>query len=219
MGLPQSQENGTRTAGLAARRRLCSWRVWLSAVVLGGALALGFAAARLAPAWASTLALSRLERQGDTWFQQGDAHQAQRLWQTVLDKHPGAVGARNKLAVLAMREGRYAEAEQCLAAGIERAPKTVSFHFNLGLVKYMQGERQDALAALAEVERLYPDHGKVHLLKGVIFDELGEHDRARDEFVKELNLDPATPAAWTRLEVGPTASVQLCDWKIPGVCR
>ena len=76
----------------------------------------------------------------------------------------------------------------------------------------MEGDYPDALASLSEVERISPGHAKVHFLKGVIYDKLGLDELARKEFVEELNLDPATPAAWARL-----GAFSSDTWEISGV--
>ena len=179
-------------------------RLLLASLPLAALAAL--VAARALPRGAVRHALADLERRGDLCFQAGRSPQAEALWERVLNERPGAAGARNKLAVLRMRDARFADAAALLNAGIARAPRQVSFHFNLALVHFMQRDWDRALADLDTVEALHPEHGHLHFLRGMILDELGRHDDARREFVEALNSDPATPAAWERLQrSGPLA--------------
>lgn len=167
---------------------------------------------RKVPEWGRKAALAETERRGDLCFQKGKTKAAEGCWRPVLQELPGAVSVRNKLAVLWMNGGRFKDAREILEEGIRKAPETASFHYNIGLLCYMEGDYRNALASLSEVERISPGHAKVHFLKGVIYDELGLDELARKEFIKELNLDPATTAAWARL-----GAFSSRTWKIPGL--
>ena len=191
--------------------------MWITAAGLLLALAAG--AARLAPAFGRNLALDGLERRGDLCFQRGAAAEAEALWQVVLSETPRSVSARNKLAILKMQKGALTEAQQILAAGVAMLPKEASFQYNLALVHHMRRDWPAALAALAVLERLNPDHNRMHYLKGVVLDELGQHDLAAKEFVKELNVNPAALGAWARLGALPGARVAASAKETPGACR
>ena len=160
-------------------------------------------AARVAPKAGRNLALAGLERRGDLCFQGQDARTALALWDLVLAEAPERASVRNKLAVLHLQQGDAGQAEKLLAAGLAAAPREESFHFNLALVHCAEGRYTAALDSLSTVERLNPGHGRVHYLRGVIYDRCGQHEAAQKEFVKELNNDPATVAAWARLGLLP----------------
>ena len=170
--------------------------MWLLVAV---ALVLGAVSLRLLPEMRAHAAQCRAERKGDICFQGGAFNRAGEIWSGLLDENPGAVSVRNKLAVLCMREGRFEDARAVLADGIRQDPETVSFRFNLALLAYMEGDCGGALAALSEVERLSPAQADVHHLKALVYERMGQGELARQEFVKELNIDPATPAAWARV--------------------
>jgi len=141
----------------------------------------------------------KAERRGDILFQRGRAGEAEELWAGILKGNPGAATVRNKMAILRMNSGRFDEAAGLLAEGMEISPKAYAFHFNMGLLRHMQGRYDEALASLSEVERLCPGHGEVHYVKGLIYKEQGLADLAQEQFIKELNIDPATPAAWAQV--------------------
>ena len=174
-------------------------RVGLAAagLTLAAAVALLMADPRLRRA----VALSRTEREGDLLFQKGDLAGAEACWRPVLAARPLAESARNKLAVVCIQQDRFEEARALLDDGIRRQPSVTSYHFNLGLLRHMEGDPAGALQALARVEALNPGHGDLHYLKGLAYERLGESGKANAEFVKQLNVDPATPRAWARLGV------------------
>lgn len=152
-----------------------------------------------------------MEKRGDVLFRTGDSAGAQRCWEQVLADRPASASARNKLAILCMQVAHYAEARVLLEEGIRLNANVSSFHFNQGLLEYMDGRHDAALRALAEAERLGPGQSNVHYVKGVIYEALGQKDLARREFVEELNVDPATPRAWVQLGVLPEGS-QIMTW-------
>ena len=188
-------------AGLTVlKARSLRW-VWAAAALLLVVLAV----ARKGPEWRRSMALASVERQGDLYFQQGDIERSEACWREVLRERAESPSARNKLAVLCMKEGRFTEARRLLEEGIRTfSAQTVSFHFNLALLQYMEGDFHGALASLAEVERIHPGHGDVYFLKGVIYEQLGLDELAQEAFIEQLNVDPATPAAWSRvLDLSP----------------
>jgi len=183
---------------MAARRN--GRRIRWYAGGAGAALVLAaLACAATAPAWRGLARRAALERAGDLHFQRGENAEAEAAWRAVLSQRPDSVSTRNKLAVLCMKEGRYDEAARLLDEGIRARPKAVSFRFNRALLCHMRGDLGGALAFLEQVERMSPGHGDVHFFKGVIYEKLGRADLAEREFIKQLNVDPATPAAWARV--------------------
>ncbi len=143
--------------------------------------------------------MASIERRGDLYFQNGNVRSSEVCWQLVLDEHPHSVSARNKLAVLYMKEGRLGDARKLLEQGVRESPKTVSYQFNLALLCHMEGDFPGALSFLERVERMNAGHGYVHLLRGAIYEQMGQDERARKEFIQELNIDPALPAVWARI--------------------
>ena len=176
-------------------------------------------AVALAPAWRRENDLRATETQGDEAFRAGGIEQARALWEQVLDTNPERPGPRNKLAVVHMNAGRFDEARALLETGTSLIPRNTSFHYNLGLLHAMRRDYDAALASLAEVERLVPQHGEVHFLKGVIYEKLGRDDLAEQEFIRELNVDPATPEAWARVARADLVPRPLPAWLVDGGTR
>lgn len=183
-------------------------RILLAAV--SAAVLLGLLAVWKAPDWKRRMRLAAIERRGDLAFQNGDLELSERCWQQVLGTNPRSAGALNKLAVLRMNACQYTKAKRLLEEGVRRIPGEASFRYNLGLLCYMEGSLDEALAHLDEVERMNPGHGHVHFLKGMIWTRLGKAEAAKKEFIRQLNVDPATPAAWAQVtDVSPEPRLPL----------
>ena len=175
--------------------------VLFASTALCGLLLLILVFAGLAVAWRPAAE----EARGDRLFRAGDAAQAELIWQALLDAQPDRASTRNKLVVLAMNAGAYSRAEALLQEGIRRSPRVASFHFNLGLLHFMQVRDEDALAALDRVLELNPLQSEAHFLKGALYRRMGREAEAQEEFVRELNVDPATPEAWAAVLDRPMA--------------
>ena len=196
-----SGQGCAKPAAGVSRRRWLPWSCAIAAIVVAVLVAVR------APEWGRRMELARIERRGDLAFQRGETRSPETCWRFVLQERPDAASARNKLAVLYMKEGRLEQARSMLEAGIRRNPATASFHYNFALLLIAEGDLDGALRSLGQVERMNPGHGDVHFLKGVIYEKLGSDELARKEFIQELNVDPAKLAAWARL---------VKSWPAPG---
>ena len=186
---------------------------WICRALLGVSVCsvLALAAVRIVPQFGRDVALAREERRGDRRFRSGELQEAERCWRQVLVARPDQKTVRNKLAVVCMQAARYAEARDILEAGLLRHARESSFHYNLALLAYMQNDFEAALSALDKVLAINPYHGEVHYIKGMILEAQGKHELAQEEFIRELNVDPATPEAWVKLGVLPPGS-RMRSW-------
>ncbi|HWC00225.1 MAG TPA: tetratricopeptide repeat protein, partial [Bryobacteraceae bacterium] len=103
---------------------------------------------RLAEAWYELGALR---------FAAGDNHGAEDAFRQVLALEPGHLPARLWLGVAIKNEGRGAEAEAILEAGValsREAPLKAAFVYNLAWSQYLQGRKQAALENFAFAGRL-----------------------------------------------------------------
>src|SRR5262249_51448227 len=57
-------------------------------------------------------------------------------------------------------------------------------------------DRETALADLDRALALNPNRSAVHKSRGTAFLEMGEHDKARDEFTAAARLTPGDPEVW-----------------------
>lgn len=192
----QPEDKPARAIGPGAPGRAPRW--WLLALL---ALSVLLGIARILPQVRENARLARHEHAGDEHFRKGEGAAAEARWRAVLDARPRAPGTRNKLAIVCMQQERFDEARDLLREGLRLRPRETSFRYNLALLACMEQDFDTALTTLDAVEKTNPGHGRLHYLKGVILEAQGKHDLAQEEFVKELNSDPATPQAWIKLGV------------------
>lgn len=83
------------------------------------------------------------------------------------DTRPQALGA---LACLRMKEKKYDEAAAHLRDGAAASPRSALFPHNLGIAYFLLGDRDAAMARLAEAVRLCPPYGEVFAEFGLIQD-------------------------------------------------
>jgi Flp pilus assembly protein TadD len=69
---------------------------------------------------------------------------------------PGSAMSHDAVGMVALRERRFGEAEQCFRAGLALAPSNPSYLNNLAITLEAQGRRDDAMALLASAGRSDP---------------------------------------------------------------
>lgn len=98
------------------------------------------------------LALARLHAS------QGDAKAALAELQTALKLDPAFVPAAVNLADFYRAQGQDQNAEKVLRRTLQRVPDASALHYALGLLAVRQGHSAQALAQLADAQRLAPDN-------------------------------------------------------------
>jgi tetratricopeptide (TPR) repeat protein len=135
---------------------------------------------------------------------------AERLLRDFLKSHPTDVSAIRMLAETGPRLGRYEDAENLLARGLELAPSFVPARHNYAIVLYRQNKAE---AALAEVDRLLERDARnpgYRALKAAALGQIGEYHKAIAVYESLLKEFPQHPKAWmsyghTLKTVGRTA--------------
>lgn len=98
-------------------------------------------------------------------------------------------GDRN-LAAVYFQEGRYPEAAKAYEELLQSQPQDGGLHASLGGV-YAAMERYDeALAQLAEAEKLEPLNAETYYNRALIFERRGEREKAIAEYTRGLRYDP-----------------------------
>ncbi|MCD6407722.1 tetratricopeptide repeat protein, partial [bacterium] len=97
-------------------------------------------------------------------------------------------------------KGDFKEAENIIEDGLTYFPHCVNLIFNLALVKFYTGKYEKAMEELDRVlsiNKYYPD---AHYLKGIIYQEKGDLEKAKKEFINEININPGSKRAWKKLK-------------------
>jgi tetratricopeptide (TPR) repeat protein len=126
-------------------------------------------------------ALSRYHEQRDETAQARDA-MAQGL--RLMGDAPAALVAA--YADLLIRAGDYDEAEALIP---RFEPSPVMLNLLRGRLLLARGKPAEALAALQEGLRLWPDHSVARWLAGTAAEQLGDYDRAIEEYAEAVRND------------------------------
>jgi tetratricopeptide (TPR) repeat protein len=147
----------------------------------------------------------------------GRLEEAERLYETVLDHHPGNVHALHQLALLCQQQGRLHHAAMLLERAMAADPGSVEYPFELAMVLQADGRNEKAVAAYRRSLTIRPGQADAHNNLGVALLTLNRLDEAEAAFAEALRLQPNYPEAWSnrgnalrRLE-RPEEAVEVCD--------
>jgi tetratricopeptide (TPR) repeat protein len=96
---------------------------------------------------------------------------------------PNEPAAHDKMGIALAHLGRLREAREALLRGLILAPDSARLQSDLGLILYLQGEPDAALARYVEAARLEPSKGVAVANIERLFSDLGD-DQARNERVR-----------------------------------
>ena len=108
----------------------------------------------------------------------------------ALLQDPGFHAAANTLGVVYNRAGHLAQAQAAFRHTLDHEPDSVSALSNLVQLLGRQGPTPESAALSARLERLQPQPPFKHFNLGRLAMDSGDHDRARDHFLRELRLQP-----------------------------
>jgi tetratricopeptide (TPR) repeat protein len=109
--------------------------------------------------------------------------------------------------------GRHEQAIEELERAHRLDPSHRDALERLGLVQWMAGKGERALATLARVRVIHPESRRPHLYRMLMLDDLGRHDEAMAERVEWLRLeDPALAARLGRLHRDGAWRTALGEW-------
>jgi len=112
-------------------------------------------------------------------------------------------------ALVALKAGRYPEAERMLRTVASREPELAGPYANLGIVYVRLGRSAQAIEALQQAIRLNPDRAAYYNELGMVFRREGKFDDARRQYAKALDADPEYANA--HLNIGILYDLYLQD--------
>ncbi|MCM8803692.1 MAG: hypothetical protein NC833_00335 [Candidatus Omnitrophica bacterium] len=72
--------------------------------------------------------------------------------------------------------------------------------FNLALIEFYLGKHDNSLRILDELLMKNMYYPNAHYLKGIIYEKNGEIEKAKKEFIEEININPGSKKAWKKIK-------------------
>ena len=122
----------------------------------------------------------------------GDYDGAIRAWRAILLQNPDSVAAMNNLGIALRREGRIAESEAVLRAGLEREPLNPELLVSLGQTRQQWGRLDEAERDFIRASSLAPKLAGAHHALGILYLERNRPEDALRAFRAEISADPTS---------------------------
>lgn len=130
---------------------------------------------------------------------QGKQEEAERTYRTAISVNPGYPEPYLHLGDLYLRVGRVDEAVDLFLQAIQVRPDFADAFNRLGTAYAEQRLFDDAIAAIEKAAELMPNDAAHPLAMGNVLFELGLRERAEEEYMKAINLDPDLLETYLRL--------------------
>jgi Flp pilus assembly protein TadD len=121
---------------------------------------------------------------------------AREYYQKVLDKDPGNLTVKNKIASTYIGTDNVMEAVVILKDIVKADPHNKEALYNLGILSIQSGQYDKAIGRFEEIIKFEPADANAHFYLGMSYMNKGEKKKARDYFdkAKKLEKDPAFQA-------------------------
>ena len=117
----------------------------------------------------------------------GNLSGSKKLYRGVLAESPQHPLALHRMGVIAGKEGEYDHAIEYLTQASAAAGPTAEIYSDLGYVYYLQDNHELARQSLEKSLELDPDYAAARTNLGIVYAELGDDDRALQEFRRTLS--------------------------------
>ncbi|MBI3898549.1 MAG: tetratricopeptide repeat protein [Gammaproteobacteria bacterium] len=129
----------------------------------------------------------------------GRLHQAEAIYQQILQQEPGHPDALHWLGVIAGQSGKKEVAVELIGSAITGKPVEPLFHNSLGIVLREQGKLDAAIASYRKALALKPDFALAHYNLGNALKEKGDWNEAITSYRKTIALEPGHAMAQNNL--------------------
>lgn len=133
------------------------------------------------------------------FFQQGEWHSAQRLYQQILHQHPQQTDALQCLGMIAAQTGQLSVAIDYFRRAVQVQPQSPGFHYNLGHALQAQGDLTAAIACYQQTLALDANHLAACYNLASIYLERGQPREAIPPYQQALRLQPDLTSAQANL--------------------
>jgi tetratricopeptide (TPR) repeat protein len=132
-------------------------------------------------------------------FADGDVQRAAGLVERVLELAPANVEARSLRIRLAVADGGMELAQRLVDDGLRLRPDAAALHESQAWLHQLACRQPQALAALALAERLGAPAWRVEFHRGLLAEQAGDDDAARQHYRRVRELQPDCEPATQRL--------------------
>ena len=142
---------------------------------------------------------NKIEKKGDILFSQGKIEEAIEFWKSYVKENRDSK-IYEKIVMGYILEGKLDEAENWAKEGLTYFPGCVNLIYNLALINFYKKNYELSLELIdrvLEMNRYFPN---AHYLKGLIFEIKGDIEKAKREFVEDLNITPWSRKTWEKLQ-------------------
>jgi len=124
------------------------------------------------------------------------AEKAREWLEKVLEKNPGNLEVKTKIAMTYLTSSSPMRGIKILREVLEADPSNETALFNMGMLSIQSGQFDKAAEWLQKLVAVNEKHLQGQLLLGVAFMNLGQKDKARQQFekVKKMDTDPSVQA-------------------------
>lgn len=143
-----------------------------------------------------------------TWVEYADALQANNLWTQVVEALRHAVllapdpRGLARLASLELQFGKLELSERYCRRVLQKDPHSAASHLLMGRILTAQGKIEDAEIEWGRAEELHAEPGRLHFLKAVALQSVGQFDRAAEELLRSIDQAPLYGEAYQALVYG-----------------
>jgi tetratricopeptide (TPR) repeat protein len=133
------------------------------------------------------------------FHQSGRIKDAERLYRQCLTINPRHADSLHLLGVVALAEGRHAEAIDLIGRAIAINGREAPYHSNLGTVLWKLGHLDAAIACYRRALELRPDYAKAHFNLGTVLWKQERLTEAEACYRNALSFKPDYAEAWDNL--------------------
>ncbi|GEM_PF-951275 len=139
-------------------------------------------------------------------WRKGYHEKAISIWKNEIDRK-NDINSYQKLIEAFINSGNYKDAEKLIQRALTVHPDCVNFLFYSAITNFYQGNFAASLNLTDKVIAANQYFPEVYLLRGLIFENMNSLNRAKQEFIKELNNNPGNRLAWAKLKESKYASL------------
>jgi tetratricopeptide (TPR) repeat protein len=144
--------------------------------------------------------VGRIDREGMSHFRAGDYATALGAWRKGLERFPDSPTLHYRVGTTLAVRGEFREAEQHLERAVELAPDDAEMRRELALCYFQDNRLDDAERELKRVLARADWFPEAHFFLGLIYETRHQRDIALDEYIRELNVNPACTYAWAKIQ-------------------